>query len=61
LFGREREIDEVAGLLVRPDVALVTLRLGDGRWLLILDNLEQAVDAARDLDELLARCPGVAS
>jgi len=125
LFGRERAIDEVAGLLVRPDVALVTLtgpggigktrlalavgerlhngfdegsvfvplagltereqvlagigraveadlvgtesplqavveRLGDRRWLLILDNLEQAVDAARDLDELLARCPGVA-
>jgi predicted ATPase len=125
LFGRERAIDEVAGLLERPDVALVTLtgpggigktrlalavgerlrdrfdagtafvplagvtepeqllagigravgadlvgsesplqavveQLGDGRWLLILDNLEQVVDAARDLDELLARCPGVA-
>jgi predicted ATPase len=125
LFGREHAIDEVAGLLLRPDVALVTLigpggigktrlalavgersrdrfdegtvfvslagftepeqvltgigravgadlvgtgspleaiieRLGEGRWLLILDNLEQAVDAARDLDELLARCPGMA-
>src|SRR5262249_20301551 len=35
-------------------------RLGGGRWLLVLDNLEQVVDAARDLDELLARCPGVA-
>jgi predicted ATPase/class 3 adenylate cyclase len=34
-------------------------QLGDGAWLLILDNLEQAIDAARDLDELLARCPGV--
>ena len=33
--------------------------LGDDRWLLILDNLEQVVDAARDLDTLLARCPGV--
>ena len=32
---------------------------GDDRWLLILDNLEQVVEAARDLDELLARCPGV--
>jgi predicted ATPase len=32
---------------------------GDDRWLLILDNLEQVVDAARDLDALLARCPGV--
>jgi predicted ATPase len=33
--------------------------LGDDRWLLILDNLEQVVAAAGDLDELLARCPGV--
>jgi hypothetical protein len=33
--------------------------LGDDQWLLILDNLEQVVDAARDLDTLLARCPGV--
>jgi predicted ATPase len=33
---------------------------GDDRWLLILDNLEQVVDAARDLDALLARCRGVA-
>src|SRR5262249_55122748 len=42
-----------------PLQALVE-RLGDGGWLLILDNLEQVVDAARDLDQLLARCPGVA-
>jgi predicted ATPase len=125
LFGRERAIDEVAGLIERADVTLVTLtgpggigktrlalavgerlrdrfdaafafvplagvtqpeqvlaaigravgaefarthsplqavieRLGDDRWLLILDNLEQVLDAARDIDELLARCPGVA-
>ena len=32
---------------------------GDDRWLLIVDNLEQVVDAARDLDALLARCRGV--
>ena len=32
---------------------------GDDRWLLILDNLEQVVGAAGDLDALLARCPGV--
>ena len=31
---------------------------GDDQWLLILDNLEQVVDAARDLDALLARCRG---
>ncbi len=34
-------------------------QIGDGAWLLILDNLEQVVGAARDLGELLARCPGV--
>jgi predicted ATPase len=33
---------------------------GDGAWLLILDNLEQVIQVARDLGELLARCPGVA-
>jgi len=35
-------------------------RLGDGAWLLILDNLEQVVEVAADLSELLASCPGVA-
>jgi len=34
-------------------------QLGDGQWLLILDNLEQVVSAAGELDELLADCPGV--
>jgi predicted ATPase len=33
--------------------------LRDGRWLLVLDNLEQVLDAGRDLDELLTGCPGV--
>ena len=125
LFGREQAIEEVVGLLGRPDGRLVTLtgpggigktrlalavgdrlrdrfhegtvfvplagltereqvlasvgraigadlagselplqavveHLAEGRWLLILDNLEQIADAAVDLDELLARCPGVA-
>jgi predicted ATPase len=32
----------------------------DGAWLLILDNLEQVIQVAPDLGELLARCPGVA-
>ena len=124
LVGREQAVDELAGLLARPGVRLVTLtgpggvgktrlalavgelaggrfgsgavfvplagvtapelvvgdigravgadlagtgaplqalaeQLGDGAWLLILDNLEQVIDAGRDLDELLARCPGV--
>jgi predicted ATPase len=125
LLGRERAIDEVAGLVERPGVRMVTLTgpggvgktrlavavaerlrgrfgagtafvpldaitdpgqvpaaigraagadlagtaapvealaetFGDGAWLLILDNLEQVVAVARDLGELLARCPGVA-
>jgi predicted ATPase len=34
-------------------------QFGDGRWLLILDNLEQVVQAARDLGELLARSAGL--
>jgi predicted ATPase len=125
LVGREQAIDEVTGLLARPDVRLVTLtgpggigktrlavavaerlrgrfgagtvliplatatrseqvvaaigravgadlagtdaplgavvdQLGDGQWLLILDDLERVVEAAGDLAELLASCPGVA-
>jgi predicted ATPase len=124
LFGRERAIDEVTGLVERPGARLVTLTgpggvgktrlavaagerlrdrfgggtvfvpvetvtdpglvltvvgrvagadlsrtgsplealaemFGDGAWLLILDNLEQVLAAARDLGELLARCPGL--
>jgi predicted ATPase len=42
-----------------PLEALVE-QFGDGAWLLVLDNLEQVLDAAGDLGELLARCPGVA-
>ena len=125
LLGRERAIEEVAGLLELPEVRLVTLTgpggvgktrlavavgerlrgrfgagivfvpldpvtdpgqvlaviaraagadlagagaplealaetFGDGTWLLVLDNLDQVIQAAPDLGELLARCPGVA-
>ena len=125
LQGRERAIDEAAGLLGRPGVRLVTLTgpggvgktrlavavgerlrdrfaagtvfvpleavtdprqvlaaigraagadlagsgspvealaetFGDGAWLLILDNLEQVIQAAADLGDLLARCPQMA-
>jgi predicted ATPase/class 3 adenylate cyclase len=35
-------------------------RLGQDRWLLVLDNLEQVLEVAADLEELLARGPGVA-
>jgi hypothetical protein len=44
----------------RSPVEALAEQLGGGRWLLILDNLEQVVGAARDLGELLARCAGVA-
>jgi predicted ATPase len=125
LIGREQAIGEVAGLLGRPGVRLVTLtgpggvgktrlavavgerlrdrfgagvvfvplaaladprlvqaavaraagadlagtgsplevlveRFADGAWLLILDNLEQVVEAGRDLGELLTRCAALA-
>jgi predicted ATPase len=125
LLGREQAADEVAELIERPEVRLVTLtgpggvgktrlavavgerlrdRFGagtvfvpldsvadpalvlaaigraagvdlartgapaealaeifaDGAWLLILDNLEQVIQAAVDLGDLLARCPGMA-
>jgi predicted ATPase len=33
---------------------------GGGAWLLILDNLEQVIQAAAGLGDLLARCPGMA-
>jgi predicted ATPase len=52
---------EVGADLARSETALRALAglLGDERWLLLLDNLEHVVGAARDLGELLARCPGL--
>jgi hypothetical protein len=52
------------GRVVGADLAgtplhAVAERLGDERWLLVLDNLEQVVGAAADLGQLLGRCPGV--
>jgi predicted ATPase len=35
-------------------------QFSDGGWLLILDNLEQVIETAQDLGELLGRCPGLA-
>ena len=125
LVGREQAVDQVADLLSRPQVRLVTLtgpggvgktrlamavgerlqgrfedrvvfvpleratqpgqvlaniaravgadlgrtdsviqalaeQLDGVRWLLILDNLEQVLEVAGDVGELLTRCPGVA-
>ncbi|MDG4825382.1 DUF4062 domain-containing protein [Asanoa sp. WMMD1127] len=52
---------QVGADLAGTDVPLDAIcgRLGDERWLLIVDNLEQVVGAADDLGELLTRCPGV--
>jgi predicted ATPase len=45
---------------VGSSVEALAETFGDGAWLLILDNLEQVVQVARDLGELLTRCPGLA-
>jgi predicted ATPase len=49
-----------ADLQTASPLDAVAEQIADGGWLLILDNLEQALDVAPQLDELLARCPGVA-
>src|SRR5262245_18217830 len=54
-IGRGVEAD--LGGSPSPLLAVIQ-RLGKDPWLLILDNLEQALDAARDIDQLLAHCPG---
>jgi predicted ATPase len=59
LSGIGRALGADLGQTGSPLQALAE-QLGDDTWLLILDNLEQVVEVARDLDELLARCPGVA-
>jgi predicted ATPase len=43
-----------------PPLQALGERLGDGAWLLILDNLEQVIEVAPGLSELLASCPEVA-
>jgi len=42
-----------------PPLDALAETFGDDAWLLILDNLEQVLQVAPDLGELLARCPGV--
>jgi predicted ATPase len=51
----------VGAEVARIDSAMEALveYLGDGPYLLILDNMERVLAAARDLDQLLARCTGV--
>jgi len=43
-----------------PPLQALAEQLGDDAWLLILDNLEQVLEVASDLGELLSRCRGVA-
>jgi predicted ATPase len=43
----------------RPVLDVLVEHIGDAPTLLVLDNLEQVVDVAPDLDELLTRCPGL--
>jgi predicted ATPase len=59
LSGISRALGADLGQTGAPVQALAE-QLGDDARLLILDNLEQVVEVARDLGELLARCPGVA-
>jgi predicted ATPase len=44
---------------VRPPVDVLAEQLAETPTLLVLDNLEQVVGVAPDLDQLLARCPGL--
>jgi predicted ATPase len=56
-IGRAAGAD-VAGTV--PPLDALAEAFSDGAWLLILDNLEQVIQAAADLGELLARCPRMA-
>jgi len=43
----------------RPPLDVLVEHLGDTPTLLVLDNVEQVVGVAPDLDQLLTRCPGL--
>ena len=43
----------------RPPLDVLAEHFADQLALLVLDNLEQVVDVAPELDQLLARCPGL--
>ena len=44
----------------RPPLDVLVEHFADTPTLLVLDNLEQVVGVAPELDQLLARCPGLA-
>jgi len=54
--GTTLDIAEAAGRSALDAIATV---IGDGRALLVLDNLEQVLDAAGDIAALVARCPAL--
>ncbi|HEX3302327.1 MAG TPA: hypothetical protein VHR64_05550, partial [Thermomicrobiales bacterium] len=57
-----RSIARAIGIPEQPglsDVESLARGIGDGRRLIVLDNLEQVVDAGPWLAELLVRCPGL--
>jgi predicted ATPase len=43
----------------RPALDVIADALGDATLLLVLDNLEQVIDVAPDINELIARCAGL--
>ncbi|MDQ3779915.1 MAG: NB-ARC domain-containing protein, partial [Chloroflexota bacterium] len=55
-IARTLEVDEVAG---RPMFDVLGQSLRQREVLLILDNLEQVIDAADDIGKLLAACPSL--
>jgi predicted ATPase/tRNA A-37 threonylcarbamoyl transferase component Bud32 len=50
---------EIAEAHGRSAVDAIATVIGDRRVLLLLDNLEQVVDAAEEIAALVARCPGL--
>jgi predicted ATPase len=59
LGGMARAVGAELGGASSPLEALAE-RLSDGAWLLVVDNLEQVLEVAGELEELLARCPRLA-
>ena len=55
-IARTLQVDEVAGM---PTVEVLGQALREADLLLVLDNLEQVIDAATEIGTLLSACPGL--